>query len=195
MSTTGISIRPARGEDVAQIEALQQASLRGLAVRFYPVEVIESAIAHGLVDRVVLETGRLHLAEVAGRLVGCAGWHRQAIGPLPLDALYRDSGLPAPSAATPSAKIRSVFVHPDWAGQGIGRRLMRHIEAEARAAGFRRFELLSSLSGAPLYQRLGYRARAMLTLPVGDDVELAMIHMIKAAAEEDPLATDRPRAA
>lgn len=194
MSTTGISLRPARGEDAAQIEALQQASLRGLGARFYPPEAIESAIAQGMVDEALLESGYLYLAETDSRLVGCGGWHPTAIAPISLESLYSDCGL-APPREQLSAKIRSVFVHPEWAGRGIGRRLMRHVEAEAVEAGYRHFEMLSSLPGAVLYQRLGYRARAMLTMPVGDDAALAMIHMEKVAAGDDPLGAERARAA
>ena len=86
-----------------------------------------------------------------------------------------------PPGAT-RAKIRSVFVHPHWARQGIGRRLVLHAEAEASRAGFSCFELDASLPGVPLYHHLGYREEQRCGLALSDGTTLPAIHMEKTLA-------------
>jgi N-acetylglutamate synthase-like GNAT family acetyltransferase len=57
----------------------------------------------------------------------------------------REPELPDPSCE--AARIRACFVHPDWARRGIGRRLLGHCEAEARAHGLAAVELMATLPG------------------------------------------------
>jgi GNAT superfamily N-acetyltransferase len=55
----------------------------------------------------------------------------------------------------PGPWVASVFVVPDWRGQGIAQRLMHAIEAAAPYHGARR--LLLSAAAPELYLKLGYR--------------------------------------
>ncbi|TDX31588.1 acetyltransferase (GNAT) family protein [Modicisalibacter xianhensis] len=52
--------------------------------------------------------------------------------------------------------LASVFVHPEWRGQGIASRLVRRVEEEARQAGLERFYLYTPDQQA-LYRRLGWQ--------------------------------------
>lgn len=65
---------------------------------------------------------------------------------------------------------------------------MRFVEADALAAGQRRLTLAATLSGAPLYRRLGYAetGAAELTLPGG--VAFPLLDMAKALTPAVPLA-------
>ncbi|WP_111413490.1 GNAT family N-acetyltransferase [Billgrantia lactosivorans] len=51
--------------------------------------------------------------------------------------------------------LASVFVLPEWRGQGIATRLIRRVEQEAAACGTRRFYLFTPDQQA-LYRRLGW---------------------------------------
>ncbi|GAB3845919.1 GNAT family N-acetyltransferase [Dactylosporangium cerinum] len=53
-------------------------------------------------------------------------------------------------------KVYTMFVHPDAIGRGIGRLLMRHIEALAAAEGHEFMETGASITAHEFYQRLGY---------------------------------------
>ncbi|WP_336268515.1 GNAT family N-acetyltransferase [Vreelandella arctica] len=52
--------------------------------------------------------------------------------------------------------LASVFVVPEWRGQGIASALVRRVEAEAAAHGFKRFYLYTPDQQA-LYRRLGWQ--------------------------------------
>ncbi|WP_346426392.1 GNAT family N-acetyltransferase [Halomonas sp. JS92-SW72] len=55
--------------------------------------------------------------------------------------------------------LASVYVLPEWRGQGIASRLVRRVEDEARAAGIERLWLFTSDQQA-LYARLGWQEQA-----------------------------------
>jgi GNAT superfamily N-acetyltransferase len=58
--------------------------------------------------------------------------------------------------AVDAARIRAFFVDPAFARRGIGRRLLAACTEAARAAGFRRLELMATLPGVPLYTAAGF---------------------------------------
>lgn len=57
--------------------------------------------------------------------------------------------------------LASVYVRPDWRGQGIAARLVRRVEDEARAAGVARCHLFTP-DQQSLYRRLGWQERETL---------------------------------
>ena len=87
-------------------------------------------------------------------LAGCGGWSKRKTlfgadrGP------GREPELLDP--ATDAAKVRAIFVHPRFARRGLGSLILARVEAEAAAAGFRRYEMGSTLTGIPLYRLKGY---------------------------------------
>ncbi len=58
--------------------------------------------------------------------------------------------------STEAAKVRAIFVLPQFARRGLGTHILAHVEAEARAAGFKQYEMGSTLTGVPLYRLKGY---------------------------------------
>ncbi|WP_163577608.1 GNAT family N-acetyltransferase [Halomonas faecis] len=58
--------------------------------------------------------------------------------------------------------LASVFVLPEWRGQGIASSLVRRVEAEARDSGIALFHLYTPDQQA-LYRRLGWRERETRT--------------------------------
>jgi putative acetyltransferase len=73
-----------------------------------------------------------------------------------------------------TARIRKVFVHP-----GLGTTLVRDAERRARAAGYERFIVRSSLNAVLFYQKLGYRIVEMANVPRPSDIRLPVVVMRK----------------
>lgn len=153
-----------RVQDAAAVRALHEQAWRDLAGPFHTPEQVQ---AHILLIRdpgyaAALATNNLTLAwHKDGRLLGSAGW----------------CDVPdAPDAA----RIRKVFIDPATAGSGLGRRLVSHVEAAARAAGRRRLTVRSNANAEGFYAALGYRpiSRGIMPAPGAD---LPVVFMEKSA--------------
>jgi GNAT superfamily N-acetyltransferase len=110
-------------------------------------------------------------------VVACGGWSKRK-------TLYggdkwhaREDSLLDP--CVDAAKIRAFFIHPSWARRGIGTLLLDACESAARAAGFTRFEMGATLTGAKLFGARGYQAVKNIDVPIGPGLTLPVIHMEK----------------
>src|SRR5271163_3577301 len=186
MAHSLIQIRLARGGDIPTLHRLIEASVRGLQAGDYTPAQIEGALGGVLgLDTQLIEDQSYFIAESrddpgAVVAVGCGGWsYRKTLfgsdhGP------GREAALLDP--ATGAAKIRAIFVHPDWARRGIGSLILQHCEGVAVAAGFRRFEMGSTLTGVPLYSLKGYRETERIAVPLPNGQAVAVVLMRKDSA-------------
>src|SRR3546814_6683498 len=136
----------------------------------------------GNYDPSVIDDGTYFVLEHEGRVVGSGGWsQRLPHAELPEETPGGgDTKMQQPFSLSPhSAKIRSIFVHPGYARLGLGSRLVRHAEAEAAAAGHRLLALWSSLTGVPLYRKLGYQQLSPMAIPCADGAGLPAVHWVK----------------
>ena len=120
-----------------------------------------------------------------GEIAGSGGWSDDLlIQPAMRPANANDgSNNDGSSAASPSAKIRAVFVNPKFARQGVGRAIVEHAEAHAHAAGFAAAEVLATLTGVRLCERGGYERLRPVRLPLADGTQLDFVHMRKLLAQ------------
>ena len=68
---------------------------------------------------------------------------------------------PAPALGEHTIEIKRMWVHGDWRGAGLGARMLRRLEDDAREAGYDvvRLDTNSVLTEAiAMYERAGYRA-------------------------------------
>jgi GNAT superfamily N-acetyltransferase len=172
-------LRLATPEDVPELRALIEDSVRGLQAGDYSPSQLESALetVYG-VDTQLIADGTYFAVVAEGAIAGCGGWSKRK-------TLYggdvwagREDTLLNP--ATDAAKIRAFFVHPDWARRGIGTIILDACEAAAKAAGFRRLEMGATLSGVPFYREKGYSAVKELSVPLKNGEELPIVQMEKA---------------
>ena len=154
-ATTAAAIRPARLTDLAALETVMDLAIGTLQSAFLSPAQIEASRAVMGLDRQLVADGTYFIAEADGALAGCGGWSRRA-------TLYggdHSAGLREPrllDPATEAARVRAMYTHPAFARRGIGRALLAHCEAAARAEGFARCELMATLAGEPLYRAAGY---------------------------------------
>lgn len=78
---------------------------------------------------------------------------------------------------SPTARIVVVAVRPLFTGEGIGRLLVDHIEAEAREAGFQALEASATLNAVGFFEGLGFRVvrGGEWTLPLGHEIPVAFM--------------------
>jgi len=183
VTTPSIHVRIADLGDVPVLNRLIESSVRGLQAGDYTPAQIEGALGTALgLDTQLLVDSTYFVAEIrteAGDLiaVGCGGWSSRKTlfgsdhGP------DRETALLDP--ATDAARIRAIFVHPEWARRGIGTLILKHCEEAAMAAGFHCFEMGSTLTGVPLYRLKGYVETGRIAVPLPNGEALPVIRMRK----------------
>jgi GNAT superfamily N-acetyltransferase len=183
--TTQIRLRLAVPEDVPVLRKLIEASVRGLQTEDYTPAQIEGALQTVFgVDSQLIADGTYIVAEAAhaqanGIIVGCGGWSKRK-------TLYgsdhwtgREDALLNPQRD--AAKIRAFFIHPDWARQGVGSKILQACEEAAHAAGFTRYEMGATLTGAKLFAAKGYVPVKPISILLNNGETLPVIHMEKRA--------------
>ncbi|MGH8176497.1 MAG: GNAT family N-acetyltransferase [Steroidobacter sp.] len=172
------SIRTATLADKAELERLIARSARGLSMDDYTPEQVEGALLGAFgVDTQLIADATYFLVESAGKVVGCGGWSRRRTLFGGDARAGRDAGELDPQID--AAKIRAFFVDPAYARRGIGRMILEHCENEARAQGFRRFELMATLPGVRLYRECGYVGEARVHYEVQPGVTIEFVPMVK----------------
>lgn len=171
-------LRKATRADQSRLERLIARSVRALGARDYRSEQLDAALRGVFgVDTQLIDDGTSLLAEVDHEIVGCGGWSRRRTLFGGDSHAERDDGELDPKID--AAKIRAFFVDPDYSRQGIGRALLMRCEVEVRAQGFTNFELMSTLTGVPLYLALGYLPSALVRYPLAAGVMIEFVPMRK----------------
>jgi GNAT superfamily N-acetyltransferase len=157
----------ARASDAPALSRLIDRAFRLIGAAAYSPRQVEAALAEGVIglDERLIEDGTYFVAQIGdGAFVGCGGWsyRRKAFGGTgganaAAPDFYPGAADRMDPAAGEPAWIRAFFVEPRWTRRGIARRLLRMSEGAARAAGYRRAELLATETGIPLYLACGYR--------------------------------------
>lgn len=178
-------MRVALESDIPALHALIEASVRGLQADDYTPAQIEGALGTVLgLDTQLIRDRTYFVVEISSteesgeqRLVGCGGWSKRKTLFGSDHASLREPDLLDP--ATDAAKVRAIFVHPAFARRGLGSLILAHVEAEAQAAGFRHFEMGSTLTGVPLYRLRGYVEAGRIAVPLRNGEVVPVVRMIK----------------
>jgi GNAT superfamily N-acetyltransferase len=193
--SANIHLRLAVPEDIPFLRELIDASVRGLQTQDYTPAQIDGALktVFGVDSQLIadgtyilaeprlpdLDLHKPHRSESKLVIAGCGGWSKRK-------TLYgsdhwtgREDALLDPRQD--AAKIRAFFIHPDWARRGIGTMILEACENAAKAAGFTRFEMGATLTGAKLFRAKGYVAVKPISIPLANGETLPVIHMEKQA--------------
>jgi GNAT superfamily N-acetyltransferase len=170
------TIRFAVPSDIPTLEQLIAASARALSRGYYSPRQIEAAIRYVFgVDSQLISDGTYYVAVEDDRIVGCGGWSWRR-------TLYGGDQRPMGAGgvlnpAVDAARIRAFFVAGSHARHGVGARILAASIDAARAMGFSRLELMSTLPGIPFYRKSGFREvqPVLDTLPDGTALEFVLM--------------------
>ena len=195
MTQANIRLRLAVPEDVPALRELINKSVRGLQTLDYSPAQIEGALQTVFgVDSQLIADGTYIVAEAERNaiardeaapqpfeliIVACGGWSKRKTLFGSDHWTGREDALLDP--LRDAAKIRAFFVHPDWARRGVGSMILQACEDAARSAGFTRFEMGATLTGAKLFGARDYVAVKRISIPLANGELLPVIHMEKQA--------------
>jgi N-acetylglutamate synthase-like GNAT family acetyltransferase len=170
-SSLPLTIRLATLNDIPALTDLISTSVRTLHAPFYTQAEIEGSLAsvYGT-DTTIVQDGNYFVVTAPSqeqsnaafpanskdeRIIGCGGWSfRSTLYGGDQFSSRDDDNLMNPE--TDAAKIRALFVHPDFTRRGIGRMMLERCEQEARKRGFKRAEIGATLAGVDFYRSMGY---------------------------------------
>ena len=148
------NFRLANSVDISAIKGLMEQSITRLLGNYVNEEELEASFeSMGLDDQLILDK-TYFLIDFEGILVGCGGWSNRK-------TLFGGNHTPNRSndflnPIDDAAKIRAMYTHPNWSRKGVGTLILEIAEKEAFNIGFKRCELMATLSGIYLYKARGY---------------------------------------
>jgi len=79
----------------------------------------------------------------------------------------------------PQNRIASIYVHPEYSGEGIATSLVRQFESRARMGAIPELKIVSSLNARSFYESLGYWDFGRTTEEInGVEVEFAIMRKV-----------------
>ncbi len=179
--TFDIRLRRARPMDAYPITQLMRRALGELSGDHYSPQQIASMMDEDLTpDMQLIKDGTYFVIESRGQIIACGGWSRYS-------ALYNGDTTNGgehelSDQETGSAKIRLMFVDPDFTRRGLGTMLLETSMFDARMEGFNRFELLGTLTAEGLYQRMGFVTLEVINYTDSNGVVVPLVRMEKSVS-------------
>lgn len=154
-----VIVRPARSEETEAIHDLLVASIRAFGPDAYDEREVEAWAYTDEVPTYPVDHSdhAVLVAEDDGTLAG-----------------YGD-------VAPPEEELFAVYVHPEYAGEGVGTTLLERLESVAHERDCERLELTASRNAVGFYEQAGYdRIEVVDHEPTGPhDVTLECVRMAK----------------
>lgn len=151
------TIRKAKQEDKESIWRVHVKAIRETCVSHYSQEVVQIWAGRLRPEKYeeAIRSNEFFVAEENGAVIGF-GELDQVVG-----------------------EIQGLYVSPDVARRGVGRKLLCTLEERARSFGLRSLHLTSSLNAISFYERAGFKPLEKMTKTLSPGVERASVRMFK----------------
>lgn len=135
-----INIRPINENDFNNLHEMIARTCQISFPAYYPQKFIQKTIDSLCIENLKKRASWTHfyVATHDNKIVGCG-----AIGP------YWGSET--------ESSLFTIFVDPNFQGQGIGRKIIQTLEQDEYFTRANRIEIPASIVGLPFYQKMGYR--------------------------------------
>lgn len=143
-----MNIRRFREEDANEVSALIATTLRTTNIKDYSPDDIENEVK-ALQPQNILEREswtHFYVACDGDKIIGCG-----AIGPY--------------WGREDESSLFTVFVLPEYQGQGIGRKIIQTLEQDEFFLRAKRIEIPASITGIPFYIKMGYNYKSGIHEP------------------------------
>lgn len=131
MAEQTLHIRPFRAGDAERVAGIVRRCLLDVNSRDYPPEVIARLCAYYTAGQFTKLAARRHI-------------------------YVAETGTVCGTVSRDGNTVHAMFVSPGQIGQGIGRRLLQHAEAQAAADGHAHMEAAATITAHAFYLGLGY---------------------------------------
>jgi GNAT superfamily N-acetyltransferase len=159
-------IRVATAGDIAAIDAvLARAYPRLLKADYAPSVLVTALPIIARAQPGLVTSGRYFVADEDGRIFGAGGYSRAAPG-----TGQSRAGL---------AHVRHVVTDDRAVRRGVGRALLTHVMAQARADGATRMHCISTRTAVPFYQAMGFQVVGPVTVPLAPGIDFPAVEMTR----------------
>jgi len=157
-----LNVRVATRADIAAVDALLARAYPRLLKADYAPSMLVMALP--LIARAqpgLVVSGRYFVAvDAAGQVLGAGGY--------------------SPDRRGRAGQVRHVVTDDRHQRQGIGRALLTHVLAEARAAGLERLDCMATLTAVRFYAALGFAVQGPITVPLAPGIDFPAVMMARA---------------
>ena len=158
-----LTIAPYCAQDLPELRALHALSFKALASGEHSSEQVFAHMRFMNTDDYAADVASSNILcarDARGHLTATAGWIKM-------------------ESAPNTARIRKVFVHPDMARKGLGRRMVIATEIAARSQGADDYFVRANINAKGFYTRLGYAEIKPSVMAVSGGVNLPVMFMHK----------------
>ena len=141
-------------EDIENIETLMDLSISELLGNLLDSCQLEAARESMGLDTQLIFDKTYFLIKKGETLVGSGGYSYR-------ETLFGGNHTPNRSddlliPSMDAAKVRAMYTHPDWTRRGVGSYILELAEEAVKELGFKKTELMATVSGIFLYENRGY---------------------------------------
>lgn len=157
----GFTLRVARPDDLARLDALYARSYPKLLKADYPPSVLVMALPLiSIAQPRLLASGTYYVCETRdGDAIGAGGW------------------TPAGQGA---ADVRHVVTDDRFTRRGVARAILARCITEAHARGLSRLLCKSTFTAVPFYRSLGFVDEGRIDVPLAPGIAFPAVHMYRA---------------
>ena len=141
-------------DDIPRIETLMESSISILLGELLNKQQLEAAKESMGLDTQLILDKTYFLVKKDGVLVGSGGYsyRKTLFGGNHTPNRSEDLLIPSKDAA----KVRAMYTDPSWIRKGVGTYILNLAERSIEQLGFKKAELMATVSGIFLYEKRGY---------------------------------------